>query len=105
MFTVLLVLAALSFSLGGYFMKLSDGMRRPAPTIALFALFLVGAALQTIAMRREPMTVTYVIVLGLEAIVTYLLGVWFLGESSPPAKVAGIGLVVAGIVLLRLGGA
>ena len=105
MVSVFVVLAALSFSVGGYFMKLSDGLRQPVPTLAVFVLFLAGAALQAVAMRRAPMTMTYVIVLGLEAIVTYLLGVCFLGETSPLAKVAGIVLVVAGIALLRIGGA
>jgi multidrug transporter EmrE-like cation transporter len=103
MFTVCVVLAALAFSVGGYFMKLSDGLRQPAPTAAVFALFMAGAALQTVAMRREPMTVTYVIVLGLEAVVAYLLGACLLGEGTSVSKVGGIGLVVAGIVLLRFG--
>jgi multidrug transporter EmrE-like cation transporter len=103
MFMVFAVLAALSFSVGGYFMKLSDGLRRPVPTTAVFALFVAGAALQTLAMRGAPMTATYVIVLGLEAILAYLLGACFLGEGSSIEKIFGIGLVVAGIALLRFG--
>jgi multidrug transporter EmrE-like cation transporter len=101
MFTTLVLLAALAFSAGGYFMKLSDGLRRPGPTAALFVLFLAGAALQAVAMRREAMSVTYVIVLGLEAVIAYLLGIGLLGEASSIWKMGGVALVVAGILLLR----
>jgi quaternary ammonium compound-resistance protein SugE len=101
MFTLLAVLAALSFSIGGYFMKLSQGFSQRGPATTMFALFMLGASLQTIAMRHESMTTTYVIVLGLEAVTAFLLGLLFLNESSSPAKIGGIGLIVAGIVLLR----
>jgi multidrug transporter EmrE-like cation transporter len=102
MFVAMAVLAALSFSVGGYFMKLSDGLTHIGPTSAMFALFLLGAAFQTIAMQNEPMTSTYVVVLGLEAVTAYLLGVVFLHEGSSLIKLGGVGLVVAGILMLRL---
>ena len=102
MLTVLMVLTALSFSAGGYFMKLSSGLTRVGPTLLVFALFAIGAACQTLAMRNEPMSVTYVAVLGLEAVTAYLLGVVFLDEGSSPIKLVGVALVVGGIMLLRL---
>ena len=97
-----MVLAALAFSVGGYFMKLSSGLTRVGPSLLVFALFAIGAACQALAMRNEPMTVTYIVVLGLEAITAYLLGVVFLHEGSSPGKLAGVALVLGGIVLLRL---
>jgi multidrug transporter EmrE-like cation transporter len=45
--------------------------------------------------------VTYIIVLGLEAISAYSLGVFFLKEGSSIARLAGVALVLAGIVVLR----
>jgi multidrug transporter EmrE-like cation transporter len=103
-FTVLVVLAALAFSVGGYCMKLSAGLTRPLPSVLLFLLFALGAALQAVAMRDEPMSVTYIVVLGLEAVTAYALGVIFLNEHSSITKVSGVALVVAGIVLLRMNG-
>ena len=101
MFTVLTGLAALSFSIGGYFMKLSAGLTQFRPTVLVFAFFAVGACLQTVAMRGEQMSITYIVVLGFEAITAFSLGIFLLNEQSSFTKVAGVGLVLAGIVLLR----
>jgi quaternary ammonium compound-resistance protein SugE len=103
MFALLVCLAALSFSAGGYFMKLSDGLRHVPASAAVFALFAAGAALQTLAMRGTPMTNTYVIVLGLEALVTYAIGAALLGEPQTLVRALGVVLTVAGIALLRGG--
>jgi multidrug transporter EmrE-like cation transporter len=103
MFLTLTCLAALSFSVGGYYMKLSAGLTQFRPTVLVFALFAIGAGLQTLAMRGQQMTVTYIVVLGLEAIAAFSLGVFFLNEQSSLTKLAGVGLVLAGIVILRVG--
>lgn len=103
MFTTLTCLAALSFSIGGYFMKPSAGLTAFRPTLLMFGFFIVGASLQTIAMRGHQMVVTYVVVLGLEAVSAYSLGVFFLKEGNSLARLAGVALVLAGIVVLRIG--
>ena len=102
-FTLLAVLAAFSFSIGGYFMKLSDGLTRLRPALLVFACFGLGAAFQTLAMRGEQMGITYVVVLGLEAITAFALSVFILNEGSSTPKLVGVGLVLLGIVLLRMG--
>jgi small multidrug resistance pump len=101
MFTICVSGAALLFAVGGYFMKLSLGLTRLGPTTLIFVCFGLGAALQTLAMRDEQMTVTYVIVLGLEALAAYLVGALLLDEITTPARLGGIGLIVAGIMLLK----
>jgi multidrug transporter EmrE-like cation transporter len=103
MFTTLTGLAALSFSIGGYFMKLSAGLTHLRPTLLMFGFFSVGAVLQTVAMRGEQMVVTYIVVLGFEAITALVLSMVLLNESGSVSKFAGVALVVAGIVLLRTG--
>jgi multidrug transporter EmrE-like cation transporter len=103
MFITLTGLAALSFSIGGYFMKLSAGLTQFRPTVLMFAFFSVGTVLQTVAMRGEQMAVTYIAVLGFEAITALALSMILLKESGSLSKYAGVALVVAGIVLLRTG--
>jgi quaternary ammonium compound-resistance protein SugE len=103
MFAWLAVLAALLFSAGGYFTKLSAGLTARGPTAAMFMLFALGAGVQALAMRHESMAVTYVIVLGLEAVMAYVLSTFVLHEPGSAMRLAGIGLVVAGIALLRMG--
>ena len=100
---VLASLAALCFSLAGYFTKLSQGLSVRGPTVMMFGLFLVGAALQARAMRAESMAVTYAAVLGLEAVMAFLLSIWLLHETGSATRVGGIVLVVAGIILLKRG--
>ena len=97
----MLVAAALAFSAGGVFMKLSEGMSRPAPTAAFLALFIAGASLQAIGMRRDELSVAYIFVLGLEVVVTVLLSVVYLHESLPLSRVAAVLLVIGGMVWLR----
>jgi multidrug transporter EmrE-like cation transporter len=103
MFLALTCLAALFFSIGGYFMKASAGLTEFRPTMLVFTFFIAGAGLQTVAMRGHQMVITYIVVLGLEAISAYSLGVFLLKESSSLARLAGVGLVLAGIVVLRIG--
>jgi multidrug transporter EmrE-like cation transporter len=102
-FTMLTGLAALSFSIGGYFMKLSAGLTQLRPTVMMFAFFSIGAVLQTVAMRNEQMAITYIVVLGFEAITALGLSLFLLHESASLSKLTGVALVVAGIVLLRSG--
>jgi len=102
MFTLLAGLAALCFSVAGYFTKRSQGLTEPGPTIVMFGLFLVGAGLQAVAMRHQSMATTYALVLGLEAVAAYLLSIWLLQEGTSAIKLGGIALVIAGIVLLKV---
>lgn len=103
MFATLAVLAALCFTIGGYFTKLSHGLTTWGPTAMMFALFLLGSALQAVAMRNESMAVTYAVVLGLEAVTAFLLSIWLLQETASALRFGGIALVVAGIILLKSG--
>jgi multidrug transporter EmrE-like cation transporter len=97
------VLAALSFSAGGYATKLSRGLTRWGPASLMFALFALGSGLQALAMRDEPMGIIYITILGLESVVALLVSILLLGETWSPARLAGVGLIVAGILLLETG--
>jgi multidrug transporter EmrE-like cation transporter len=98
---LLLIAASAAYSAGGLSMKLSDGLTRVGPSVALFVLFAAGAAMQAVALRRVDLGVGYVFVLGLEAVLTVVLSVAYLHEGCPPQRIAAIVLVVAGIAWLR----
>jgi hypothetical protein len=49
------------------------------------------------------LAITYIVVLGFEAITALVLSMVLLNESASISKVAGVALVVAAIVLLRTG--
>ncbi len=93
--------AAVSFAFGGVVMKYADGLRNPQPTMVVFILFMLGAALQIVAMRDTELSVTYLVVLGLEAVLSFALGLLVFKESITLLKVVGALIVVLGIIVLR----
>jgi quaternary ammonium compound-resistance protein SugE len=98
---VLLTLASLAYACGGLFMKRSDGVTRAAPTAIFVALFVAGALLQALGMKRADMGASYVLVLGIEAVLAVALSAYVLNESYSASRLAAIALVLIGIAWLR----
>jgi multidrug transporter EmrE-like cation transporter len=98
------LLAAGAYTVGGLFMRKAEGFAHALPTAMVFGCFGVGAALQILAMRRSELSVNYILVLGLEAALALLLGIGWLGEALSPRKLAGLALILAGVMSLRLEG-
>ncbi len=101
MYILLLIAASLLFATGGLFMKYSNGLTKPLPSIGVFVLFCIGAACQALGMKRAEMGVAYIFVLGAEAIAAFLLSTVMLGERATIAKVCALALIVGGIALLE----
>lgn len=83
-------------------MKQAQGYTRLGWTLASVALlaafvFLLGKALQVL-----PVGVAYAVWAGIGAVGTVLAGWLLLDEALGPASLAGIALVAAGIVVLKL---
>jgi multidrug transporter EmrE-like cation transporter len=96
-----LVIAALCFAAGGLLMKWSNGGARLWPTAGFLMLFGGGAWLQARAMRDADMGVTYIVVLGIEAIAALALSVFVLREQLTWQRCGAVIAILAGIVLLR----
>jgi multidrug transporter EmrE-like cation transporter len=94
-------MASLAFALGAICMKLSAGLTRWPYALGVFALFVLGAALNTLAMTRGDLGVVYVVVIGLEAVLAFVFGAVFFHEAVTPMRLAAVGLIVAGIACLR----
>jgi multidrug transporter EmrE-like cation transporter len=101
MYLFLAVMAALSFTIGGVFMNHSAGLTRLAPSLLVYLFFAAGASLQTLAMRTAGLGMTYILVLGLEAMLSLAFGALFFKEGCSLQKLFGAAMVVAGIILLR----
>ena len=98
---LLLVIASVLYAIGGLFMKLSSGMSRPAPTVAFLTLFVGGAVCQALGMRRTDLVVSYVLVLGAEALVAVMLSALYLHERYSPSRIAAILVILAGMLWLK----
>ncbi|WFE39550.1 multidrug efflux SMR transporter [Micromonospora sp. WMMD998] len=102
---LLLALAITAEVIGTSLLKTSDGFTRLWPTVGLVACYLAAFALLALVVRDVPVGVAYAIWSGLGTAAIMAVGAAFLGEPLSVAKVVGAGLVIAGVVVLNLGGA
>jgi multidrug transporter EmrE-like cation transporter len=101
MHLVLAAAAALAFTLGGVCMKYADGLRQALPALGFIGLFATGAVLQSYALRDTALGTTYILVLGLEAVLACGFGFVFFAETFTAIKIVAVLLVLGGIALLR----
>jgi quaternary ammonium compound-resistance protein SugE len=85
-------------------LKQTEGFTRPWPTAATIAVALASFYLLSVALRTIPVGTGYAVWTGIGAVGTAVLGMLIYGEPAAWPRFAGIGLVVAGIVVLNLSG-
>lgn len=86
-------------------MKYSEGFSRLWPSLATVVGYVVAFALLAQTLKTVSMGTAYAIWAGAGTAVIAAIGMLFLGEAATAAKVAGVLLVIAGVILLNLGGA
>ncbi|MFR9798543.1 DMT family transporter [Streptomyces sp. MS06] len=86
-------------------MKYSDGFSRPAPALLTALGYLVSFALLAHTLKTVSIGTAYAIWSGAGTAAIALLGLVLFGEGLGPAKIAGMLLIVAGVVVLNMGGA
>ncbi|MER5961699.1 multidrug efflux SMR transporter [Streptomyces sp. NPDC002057] len=86
-------------------MKYSEGFTKLWPSIATGVGYVIAFALLAQAIKTLQVGTAYAIWAGVGTAAIAAIGVLFLGETLSLAKVAGILLIVAGVVVLNLGGA
>ena len=87
----------------GALMKFSEGLHRVWPIAAIVVLFIVGALLLAIAVRREGLSVAYVVGLGCEAVIAVGLGRWLFDERLTPWQSVGLLFIAVGVAGVRFG--
>ena len=84
------------------FLKQSQGFTRPLPTL-ITLLSLAGSVLfLSLSLRALPLGTAYAIWTGIGAVGTFALGIMVLGEPASAMRVAAAGLIVSGLVLMKL---
>ncbi|MBK7082099.1 MAG: quaternary ammonium compound efflux SMR transporter SugE [Betaproteobacteria bacterium] len=98
----LLVLAGL-FEVGWAIgLKYTDGFTRPWPTVGTVLAMIVSLGLLGLAMKSLPVGTSYAVWVGVGAVGTAILGIVLLGEPANTGRLVSLGLIVAGIVGLKL---
>lgn len=99
---VILVIAGL-FEVGwAVGLKYTDGFTRLWPSLATLASMIISLWLLGIAMKSLPMGTAYAVWVGVGAVGTVILGIVLLGEPANPGRLISVGLIVAGIIGLKL---
>jgi small multidrug resistance pump len=99
----LLGISVISEVAGTVALKHSDGFSRFAPAVAAGFFYVVAVWLMSISMKQLEMGITYAVWAGCGTAITALAGIAIYGESASSFKLAGLSLVIIGIVLLNLG--
>lgn len=83
-------------------LKYTDGFTRLWPTVGTILSMIISLGLLGIAMKSLPVGTAYAVWVGVGAVGTAILGIVLLDESANPMRLLSLGLIVAGIVGLKL---
>ena len=83
-------------------LKSIDGFSRPWLILYVGVTMALSVWLLAVAMRDLPLGTAYAVWTGLGAVGTAAIGIIVFGEAATPARLASIGLIVAGIVGLKV---
>jgi quaternary ammonium compound-resistance protein SugE len=82
--------------------KYTEGFTRLWPSVATLAAMLVSVVLLGIAMKSLPVGTAYAVWVGVGAVGTAIFGIILFGESANAMRLLSLGLIVVGIVGLKL---
>ncbi|MGJ4802302.1 quaternary ammonium compound efflux SMR transporter SugE [Luteimonas sp. SDU82] len=83
-------------------LKYTEGFTRLWPTLGTVAAMAISLALLGVAMKSLPVGTTYAVWVGVGAVGTAILGMVLLGEPANPGRLVSLGLIVLGIIGLKL---
>ncbi|MBL1287667.1 small multidrug resistance pump [Streptomyces sp. LamerLS-316] len=86
-------------------MKYSEGFTRLWPSLITVVGYVLAFALLAQTLKTLSIGTAYAIWAGTGTAAVAAIGILWMGESASLAKLAGIVLVIAGVVVLNLGGA
>ncbi|HMB59579.1 MAG TPA: quaternary ammonium compound efflux SMR transporter SugE [Xanthomonadales bacterium] len=83
-------------------LKYSEGFTRLWPSLATAVALAASLWLLSIAMKALPLGTAYAVWVGVGAAGTVILGIVLLGEPANPGRLISVGLILAGIIGLKL---
>ncbi|GAA5155902.1 multidrug efflux SMR transporter Mmr [Nocardioides marinquilinus] len=102
----LLLLGAIVLEvIGTSLLRSTEGFTRLWPTVACLLAYVAAFLLLSRIVQELPIGVTYALWSGIGTLLIVTVGVTLLGDPFTWRAGVGIGLIVAGVVVLNLGGA
>jgi len=101
---LVLALAIVAEVVGTTALRASDGMTRIVPGAVVVVAYVISFVLLAVTLKHLSLGTTYAIWSGVGTVAIAVIGWLAYQERLSPATLAGIGLVVAGVVAIHLGG-
>ncbi|GAA1906963.1 multidrug efflux SMR transporter [Streptomyces durmitorensis] len=86
-------------------MKYSEGFSKLWPSLITVVGYVIAFTLLAQTLKTLSVGTAYAIWAGIGTAAVAAIGMLFMGESASLVKISGIALVIAGVVVLNLGGA
>ena len=83
-------------------LKYTEGFTRLWPSVGTVASMVASVVLLGMAMKTLPVGTAYAVWVGIGAVGTAILGMVLLGEATNTGRIISLGLIVAGVVGLKL---
>ncbi len=99
---ILLIIAGLFEIAWAIGLKFTDGFTRLWPTLGTIAALVISVGLLGVAAKSLPIGTAYAVWTGIGAVGTVLCGIAFLGDPAAPARLVCVGLIILGILGLKL---
>ena len=83
-------------------LKFTQGFSKPWPTAWTVVAMIISLWLLGIAMKGLPVGTAYAVWVGVGSVGTVILGIVLLNEPTNPGRLVSVGLIIAGIIGLKL---
>jgi len=99
---ILLLLAGVLEIVWAYSMKLSHGFTRPIPSVITLVTMVGSFWLLAAAMRTIPLGTAYTVWTGIGSVGAFVVGVTMLCEPVNAMRILAAGLIVSGLILMKI---
>ncbi len=99
---VFLVLAIVAEVIGTSFLRASAGFTKPLPSVMVVLGYGAAFYFLSLTLTTIPVGIAYAVWSGVGVTLIAAIGWLFLGQKLDAAAIAGMGLIVAGVVVLNL---
>jgi small multidrug resistance pump len=97
-----LAVAILAEVIGTSFLKSSEGFTRLAPSVVVVVAYIIAFYFLALTLKTLPVGVAYAVWAGAGVALIALAGYLFFGQSLDLAAITGIGLIVAGVMVINV---
>lgn len=99
---ILLFLAIFCEAAATSALKLAEGFTRPVPSIGVIVAYGLSFYFFSLAIRTIPIGIAYAVWSGIGVVFILLIGLICFGQKLDPAAVIGIGVILAGLLIIHL---